>query len=236
MALLLEHSIFIHMPKTGGSWLAEALRRANLIKATLGPVHATPAEIQADPSYRAQLPHFAMVRHPASWYASLWAHRMDESWRPITARDWFSTASLDRWAIFTERCEAHTFPEFVRRCVRAFPEGWLTGLYDTYITAGTTVGRFESLIDDTVSILRNAGEEFDETIIRATEPQNVRAAMPSHRRQTLFTPAILDMIHSAECRAYTRFGYDPHTVPLHRPPLKRRFSLIAKLLARISAR
>ena len=32
MAVILSNSLFIHIPKTGGTWVCSALERANLIK------------------------------------------------------------------------------------------------------------------------------------------------------------------------------------------------------------
>lgn len=236
MALLLEHSIFTHVPKTGGTWLAEAVRRAGLVQESLGPVHATPRELKSHQSYVPRPVTFAIVRHPATWYASLWAHRMDENWCEISARDWFSPASLERWALLTDRCKSRSFPEFVERCVEAFPDGWLSALYDTYITPGTTVGRFENLVDDTIAILRRAGERFDETIIRGTEPQNVRGAVRKHHRRTIFTPSLLELIYASERRSYARFGYEEQLPRSHPGRFQARRSLMARLFARVSAR
>jgi hypothetical protein len=236
MAIRLQRAIFIHVPKTGGTWVAEALRRAHLVEASIGPVHATPQEIRADPAYAERPIHFAIVRHPVSWYASLWAHRMDENWCEINATDWFSAASIDRWGVLTRRCKSATFDDFVQRCVNVFPGGWLSSLYDTYITADTRVGRFETLIDDTITLLEEAGEVFDERIIRRTEPQNVRGSLSSRRVRGEFTRSILDMIHATEHRSYVRFGYGIYPPPIQLLPPIRRRSLITRFLARMSAR
>lgn len=190
--------------------MAEAIGRAGLVRAALGPVHATPEEARADPAWAPRAVQFAIVRHPATWYASLWAHRMDERWCAISARDWFSQASIDRWAVLTKRCKSRTFPDFVRRCVDAFPDGWLSSLYDIYLTPGMRIGRFENLVSDTISILKEAGENPDEHLIRTTGPKNVRGSLPVRRARTTFSPATLQLIHDAERRTYDRFGYAVH--------------------------
>lgn len=138
--------------------------------------------------------------------------------------------------MFTDRCKSRSFPEFVERCVEAFPDGWLSALYDTYITPETTVGRFENLVEDTIAILRQAGESFDDTVIRGTEPQNVRGAVRKHRRRTMFTPRLLALIHAADRRAYARFGYDEQIPRSHPGRSQARRSLMARFFARISAR
>jgi len=214
MALLLSRSVFIHVPKTGGTWAAAALERSGLVVGRLGPVHASPDEIRHEPAYRDRPIRLAMVRHPATWYASAWSHRMDEKWGPINAPDWLSPAWTARWDDLTRRCNARLFPRFVENCTRRFPSGWLSVLYEAYTEECTHIARQETAADDLVKLLRVAGEPLDETAIRATPPQNVRSGSPRRGKQIIFTPEILEMIAAAEQRAYARFGYglDPGTI------------------------
>jgi hypothetical protein len=207
MAILLSQSVFIHAPKTGGTWVAAALERSGLVIGDLGPVHASPDELEREPAFRDRGNRFAFVRHPATWYASAWAHRMDEKWGPINAPDWFSRAWTARWDEFTRRCNARLFPRFVENCTRAFPTGWLSAMYDAYTKGCTHIARQETAADDLVAILRSIGEPLDEAAIRHTPPQNVRATSSRRASRITFTPEILEMIAAAEQQAYLRFGY-----------------------------
>ncbi|HEX9794811.1 MAG TPA: hypothetical protein VGC54_12580 [Planctomycetota bacterium] len=207
MASLTPRCVFVHVPKTGGQWVHAALGECGLLTGTLGVVHASPDEIRASAAWAARPTRFAFVRSPLRWYPSMWAHRMDDQWLPIDSSDWFSARWLKAWAGFTERCRAEDFEDFVVRCTRAFPDGWLAALYREYLDGVMAVGRQEHLADDLVRILREAGEDFDETALRATPARNVRAGGGSRRRSWAWTPALLALVAECEHAVFARFGY-----------------------------
>jgi hypothetical protein len=207
MALLLSRSVFLHVPKTGGTWTAAALEQSGLVIGRLGAVHASPDEIEHQPAYQQRPMRFAMVRHPATWYGSAWAHRMDEKWGPINAPDWMSPAWTARWNEWTQRCNARLFPRFIENCTRAFPAGWLSALYDAYTQGCTHIARQETAVDDLIGILRSSGEPLDEDAIRSTPPKNVRSSSPRSTKYVVYTAEILEMIAANEKRIYSRFGY-----------------------------
>lgn len=204
MAFLLDRSVFVHVPKTGGQWVVAALERAGLVRERLGPVHTSPDEIEVDPA----LPRFAFVRHPLAWYRSIWAHRMDEGWSPVDDPDWFTPRWIDHWASFTSRTRARRFDRFVRRCVEAFPDGYVSDLYETYVEGCARVGRQERLAEDLVEILDAFGEPVDPDRLRAVSPVNVRGRTPPRRRAAEWTPELIALVVGAERRAIERFGYE----------------------------
>lgn len=68
MAIVLPKSVFYHMPKTGGSWIAEGLWTAfqsSHIHVPDGHGHSSPIEYDAGDK-----PSFCFVRHPITWYKS----------------------------------------------------------------------------------------------------------------------------------------------------------------------
>ena len=207
MAWLLPRSVFIHVPKTGGQWVAAALEEAGLLAGTVGPIHASPEEIAGDPEVAARSHRFAFVRNPLTWYRSMWAHRMDEGWAPVDDPQWFTPRWIEAWAPFTDAVRAQRFDRFVRNVVAEFPDGFLSSLYEAYTDGCTQVGRYEHLAEDLVRILSEIGERFDPDRVRRTPPRNVRGDTPTRRRQAEWTPDLVALVQGAERRAFARYGY-----------------------------
>ncbi len=207
MAYLLSNSTFIHIPKTGGQWITLALERAGLIQASLGVVHSSPDELHLEPAYQMRPFSFAFVRHPLSWYSSMWAHRLDDQWDPIDDVEWFSKRWIDEWAGFSGACRADTFPDFVTRAIEHFPDGWVSRLYDLYTEGCTHVGKHEDLPEALITVLAAVGEVFEPAEILATPERNVRGR--KHRRMlgTLLSPSLVAEVMRVERQAVSRFGY-----------------------------
>ena len=206
---MLTRSVFIHTPKTGGQWVAAALENAGLITGRLGVVHASPDEIWHEPEFQQRPFVFAMVRHPLTWYQSMWAHRMDEGWDrdPIDDPEWFTPRWIAIWAEFTRHCKADTFDEFVHRCVAWQPTGYVSMLYDAYTQHCTFVARQESLVDDLLTALQSAGEPFEPEPILRTPKRNVRAQHSRWLSHCRYTPELIQLVMRAEEQAILRFGY-----------------------------
>lgn len=207
MAFVLPKSVFVHIPKTGGQWVVEALKNAGLTVDPLGVVHTTPDEINHEQAFRERRSVFAMVRHPLSWYQSMWAHRTDEEWEDIDDTDWFTDRWVKVWAEFTKFSRADEFGEYVRRCCARFPDGFVSMLYDAYTDECTFVGKQEQLVDDLIRALALAGEQFDTERIRTTTPRNVRGCQPRRLSRSAYTPELMELVMSTEARAIERFGY-----------------------------
>ena len=211
MAYLLSNSVFVHTPKTGGQWVTSALQRAGLVVGTLGAVHADPAELHGHAAFRERAVKFTFVRHPLSWYPSMWAHRMDEVWGPIDDPDWFSAAWITRWAEFTRYCRADDFESFVMQCTERFPRGFVSMLYECYTQGCDFIGRQENLEADLLTVLERAGECFDPDLIRLTREKNVRGGRPHRRSRSRYTQRLVERVMKAEQGAVERFQY--HAIP-----------------------
>lgn len=219
MAFLLPNSLFIHIPKTGGQWVASALERAGVPLQQIGPVHASPDEIRDAVKGRSIV--FAAVRHPLSWYPSMWAHRMDERWEPIDDLEWFTPTWVEFWAEFTASCRAETFSDFVRKCVSNYPEGFVSALYDAYTRGCTRIARYEHLAEDLLEILAEAHESFDVNRLMKTAPRNVRGSSPRWRKRHGYTPELEALVLGAEERVIRRFYGDGSQLAVgasHREP------------------
>jgi predicted secreted protein len=210
MAVLLPNSVYIHIPKTAGRWVASALENAGLTIATLGTVHSTPAEIRHERPFIERQTVFALVRHPLTWYQSMWAHRMDENWDPIDDLDWFTPGWIEEWARFSA-CRSDDFRQFVKNCIDQFPDGWVSSLYGHYTSGCSVVGKQEGVPWELIRILANAGERFDPNRILTTQPENVRASVAHRRADIAYTRDLAELMMGVESRAIERFGY--HDIP-----------------------
>lgn len=208
MALLLPQSVFFHIPKTGGTWVRAAIAKAGIPVNEIcnvrdwskaGPLlrhhvfHAKPHEVAAQGRFG-----FAFVRHPLSWYRSLWAFHTHHG--------------KDSGVVPGPRLQDNpSFHEFIGRILREGHPLQTVQLRD--YTGGNgkmleAVGRQESLTDDLVRILREAGETFDEAAIRALPPVNVVAAGLQQTGDCIYTPEEKQALCRLEAWTLNTFGYD----------------------------
>lgn len=204
MALLLPKSLFIHIPKTGGSWVRKAIRRAGILTDEIIPTamigedwhammgHASPLQLHIGDRFR-----FAFVRHPLSFYQSYWCFKMRTGWTTESA--------------FDVQHSSEDFATFVRSVLKANPWGWLTLMYTRmlgeHFDAVEYIGRTERLADDLVCALTLAGEAFDEEALRATPPENVAAQSPEWQEKCAYDDALRAEVCSVEYRILQHFGY-----------------------------
>jgi hypothetical protein len=211
MALLLRGgAAFLHIPKTGGSWVTEVLDRQGLIRRRFSHEHAgidlaltwfsRRRWLQAQPFM------FCFVRNPLSWYESFFAYMSDPK---VAWRKWGRSASGpgQRWHPnnMLNGCGSPDFNEFVRNVVRARP-GYVTELFGWYAKPPISfVGKQESLAEDLIAVLRACGAQFNEDGVRQTPPVNSRVL----ERAIEWDPAVRREVIQLEYAAFRRFGYDP---------------------------
>jgi len=207
MALLLRTGwLFVHVPKTGGTWLRRGLTDAGLVageeadpgvapwpvlaSATTGMrrSHATARSIGHD-SARS----FCFVRHPLAWYRSLWAHGARDGWEP-------NDFALDQYG-------CNDFLEFMDRCLRAFPTGFVSLLYRIYTEGAGFVGRYERLGEDLRAALERAG--LDPPTPFRHSPMNAASAQPELGGLCRYPLALAKRVATVEDEAIRSFGYDP---------------------------
>ena len=73
MLLVNDKYIYIHFPKTGGSFVKKCLRELGCAKSVLTK-HSCPIELEIISKYNS-LPKVTSIRNPWDWYVSLWAFR-----------------------------------------------------------------------------------------------------------------------------------------------------------------
>ncbi|KKW39109.1 MAG: hypothetical protein UY85_C0014G0012 [Candidatus Peribacteria bacterium GW2011_GWB1_54_5] len=182
MALLLPHSVFYHIPKTGGSWVRGAIQKAGIPTnevGVLGPVdmplidsrglflHATP---QAVPL---QMFAFTFVRNPLSWYQSHWAYcTKNKRWNEHNP--------------FERQCASDNFHQFLRNALTYFPGG-VSNMYRGYL-----------------------GEEYTLPggFVGRQEPANLAARLDDFQHRCLYTAELLWEMMQSEGHAMRSLGYD----------------------------
>jgi hypothetical protein len=212
-SLINERLRFLHLPKTGGTWVYEAMFAAGVVahRPPQVPDHGGLIESR-DFSDRFT---FAFVRHPLELWRSYWGYRMRTGWvheHPIDA----AAASAD-------------FPTFVEGLID-FAPGFASALYEQFVGRPGKeidfIGRYERLADDLCLALRFAGQEFSEQRLRAHPPAN---CTDFRQYPALYTPRVAERLAEAEHTSIERFyAHDP--IPGHllgqrraaRPPMAER--------------
>jgi hypothetical protein len=156
----------LHTPKCGGTWVWRSLEAAGVKLELLGdPPPLNPATYHLDLSQTAAYADrftVAFVRHPLDFWRSWWVYRMRTESDP------------DRRA--EARVWSEDFNSFAEQLAERWP-GALEERFARYIGPAAApiafIGRFETLADDLVLALRDAGDSFDEQALRSHPPDNV---------------------------------------------------------------
>jgi hypothetical protein len=232
MALLLKcGAIFLHIPKTGGTWVTQALMEQGLVRCSFGDKHADMVRVlhplTFTPIGRTRLRTFAkrllslprrravvrsdfrfcFVRHPTAWYESYW--KWQRTGAPYHGRwnVWGDEADpVRRWHALAalNYVRDEDFNGFVRRAVARRP-GFVSELFGWYTQAGIGfVGKQESLADDLVRVLRRLNVAFDENRLRATPPCNVGRGAPA---PIVWDTDLRRQVERLEFAALVRYGY-----------------------------
>ena len=192
-------ALFLHIPKTGGTWVEHALPAAGVAVETAPAIdgvtfrHAIPSQLKQQYAFT-----FTFVRHPLSWYESWWKFQAGH-WDQFEPGVWHPQRGL-------ESCRADDFSEFIRLCLEREP-GYVTRMYEWYIGPPghefvDFVGRYETLADDLIRALTILDRPFDEAALRGHSPENVsvkRKGLPT------WNPALRKRVLELEAPTLRRF-------------------------------
>jgi len=191
--LILKHSCFLHVPKTGGTWVKQALKQGGVDYREFAfedDIHLGLSQCPCLDKFK-----FAFVRNPATLYRSYWQYKMGNGWD--------SRNPLER------HCCSTSFHEFVEKVLRQYP-GCCSRMFESFVGPEGNeieyIGRYENLLENLLTALRMAGEAFDESAIRRCPPQNVS---DKHRFQAELTPELERSIMASEQDSVKRFAYQP---------------------------
>lgn len=175
MALLLKESnaLFLHVPKTGGTWVRYALDSA-----AIDYIETAPPDVSLQHSSLVHHgdhdgPMFAFVRDPFDWYWSWFRFQSQYNWSHWEPGNWHPQRE-----IFD--CASRSFGAFLER-VRLKSPGYVSRMFEWYFGPPghdrVICGRFEHLKASLCGILRDVGHDFDDSAIRDTPAANVSQAM-----------------------------------------------------------
>lgn len=190
--LILERSYFLHVPKTGGSWVRKCVMASGIEcqeYAIDGNSHIGFEACPEPGRFR-----FAFVRHPVSLYRSYWQYKMTTQW------DVRNPLDMD--------CRSDNFVEFIQNVLNKYPGAYGRSLVKYVGTRDQEIefiGRYENLVNDLVHALRLAGERFREETILGFPPYNVSDKL---RFPAQYTSELETQVKLAEAEVMDRFGYD----------------------------
>jgi hypothetical protein len=224
MPVLLQNgAVFLHIPKTGGTWVSQTLRRLGLFRCSIGAKHANFPRMLATGRRGAgrRLEHtakrllflrtrprpftFCFVRHPLSWYESFYSYksRPDTQWE--RDGEWDSYARWHPNAVLNGLGEGRDFNEFVEAVIEQRP-GYVTSLYEHYTFQPVDfVGRQEQLREDLAAVLEKMGCEFDRQVVLEAKRVNTSRA-PGERPE--WDEALRQRVLELERPALLRYGYE----------------------------
>lgn len=231
MATLTKNgALFLHIPKTGGSWVRHVLREQGLVKMEWPHPHPELDRVLNLPRYyplhfaKQSIKHkslrlyreiqqsykFCFVRHPHSWYESYWRFMQGHDWKSFhNERQQERTILFKRpWHpnAYLERIGRRDFRTFMQTVLTEYP-GYLTQMYGWYAPPGEIdfVGRTESLVDDLLEALTRAGITVDEGAVRNTEKVNTS---PNRIDRPKWDDELRNSVHRLEAPVFERFGYE----------------------------
>ncbi|HNE29818.1 MAG: sulfotransferase family 2 domain-containing protein [Saprospiraceae bacterium] len=230
MAILLKNdAVFLHVPKTGGTYLRRLFVALDLVRFNFSRDHADMERVinvsghypgnflrcsmrlgKNLDRYTRHCYKFCFVRHPFDWYESYWRFRCDHPGerfvppRQMRTRFGFKYDDWHPWAL-VEPLFDPDFNRFLENVIRHCP-GYLTQLYSWYADPLHIdfVGKQETLIADTRHILDHLGIRYPDAIFQQQGRVNEsRAARPQ------WDAANRDMIYRLEYVVFQQYGYSP---------------------------
>ncbi len=190
--LILPNACFLHVPKTGGSWVKKAIAAAGIQCRDYRPAGDPHIGLQNCPC--PEKFKFAFVRHPVDLYRSYWQFKMTNGW--------------DKKNPLDVACQTDDFQQFIRDVLDKFPGVYgksLVGFVGEADNEIEFVGKYENLVDDLVFALKAAGEGFDEQSIRMLPPCNVSDKV---RFPAVYNDQLEVGIKNAEADMMKRFNYE----------------------------
>jgi hypothetical protein len=225
MAFLLKNkAVFLHIPKTGGSWVTRVLRQLDLIEIPFGNEHADfdrafwYRRFHHDDKALRQIIRcavgsprapfippdafkFCFVREPLAWYESWWRFMQSRNWK-----SWGDERDPYKWHpnSMLNGLGSPDFNTFMHNVNRKRP-GYVTEMYGWYVRPGVAfIGKTECLQQDLLKAFALMKLDVDSSKILAVPREN---ESPAHIPKPEWDPALRKETLRLEYAGYVRFGY-----------------------------
>ena len=139
MAYILEHCIFLHIPKTGGTWVRRNFDNLNVKYSEVKGIDFEPQfgfnnthNVPIHLKKFHELPKVCIVRSPLDWYRSYFGYRQKTDWE-------IKNTWLDKY------CISNTFDGFIENVINKCPVGYVSQMYYLFSQWCEFVGFTESL-------------------------------------------------------------------------------------------
>ena len=219
MASILKNNVvFLHIPKTGGTWVKKVLEDEGLLVADYSHEHSTYDYFAAATRllrkrnyfYRLQKRRFlvddpkffCVVRNPLTWYESWYKFQIARNFEK-----WGSVGDPGKWHVMSALNDLVTddFNQFMENVNTRVP-GFVTSLYAMYTAnSGATAVRLENIHVEMADFLTKSGIAVAPEKLKAKEKENV-----SPEIRIAWDPDLRERTIRNEIAAFSRYGYDPN--------------------------
>jgi len=219
--LLDYNALFVHCPKTGGSFVVQTLKNTLKLNVRQVGYKHSHKDLVGPIRFRKQPYTFTIVRHPVSWYGSYWQMKMRrpaigkrswEYWQPNTL--WHPNWEID------PKYGDDDFAEFIRKVTTR--KNYLHDMYRWYTGLGTydpvdQIGKQETLTEDLVKFLDTIGADYDKDLLLSAPPINAASGENANTRsarqtRALWTPELEALVLEAEQRTLLDYGYSENGI------------------------
>lgn len=171
--LVHERFVYLHLPKTGGTFIADALERELSSDAAVREIPGKHTGWDGIPDDAAGRPVLVYVRNPWDWYVSWYHFKLT---MPRTRDQFFNALSADGRLDFAATVRnACLLVRPITRGHDLYTSQFLASVGSGLDSELLTIGRFESLVDDLERFLGKARVRLSDGAlarIRAQEPLN----------------------------------------------------------------
>lgn len=196
---------FVHIPKTGGTWVRECLKLNNLVEQeileidlynTTEATHETQHSVPLTDSQFMRCDYvFSFVRNPLTWYQSYWAFK-----------------SSYRWYVgkrFDKNTASRIFSDFITKVQKHYPQGYLSSVFKFYTDICTHVGQQENLQDGLVHFLEIYGFDTGSLIF----PDRIKISPVENKNIATYKVGQIEPIIELERKVFNDYSYS--TNPNH---------------------